>query len=89
MVWLRAFLSWPLDGAKWSLSRLGHLTAGEGTHLIEGTVRPIAILGVSEKRTIAFTCWELNNDTNGCVVEAASYPCLAGLCFWNWLLQGS
>lgn len=22
---------------------------------------------------------------NRCVIEAALYPCLAGLCFWNWL----
>jgi hypothetical protein len=44
---LRAFLSWTLDGGKWSLSRLGHLTAGEGelgTRLIGGMVRPIASL---------------------------------------------
>jgi len=31
-------------------------------------VRPIASLDVSEKRTISFTCWELNNDTNGCSI---------------------
>jgi len=90
MVRLCAFLFWPLDGGKWSHSRLGHLAAGEGepgTHLTEGTVRLIASVDVSEK-TISFICWELNNDTNDCVIEAASYPCLAGLCFWNWLLQG-
>jgi hypothetical protein len=88
MVRLRAFLPWPLDGGKWSLSRRDHLAAGEGepgTHLIGGMVRPIATLDVSEKITISFTCWELNNGTNGCVTEVASYPCLAGLCFWNWL----
>jgi hypothetical protein len=49
-------------------------------------VRPISSLDISENRTISFTCWELNNDTNGCVIDAASYPCLASLCFWNWLL---
>jgi len=30
MVRLRGFLSWPADGAKWSLPRHGQLTAGEG-----------------------------------------------------------
>jgi hypothetical protein len=48
-------------------------------------VRPTASLDVSEKRTISFTCWELNKDTNDCVIEAATYQCLAGLCYWNWL----
>jgi hypothetical protein len=87
-VHLRAFLSRPLDGGKWSLSRLGHFTAGEGspsTNLIGGRVRPIATLHVLEKRTASFICWELNSDTKGCVIAAESYPCLAGLCFWNWL----